>query len=88
MPEPQEQLDLTEHPANEPMKIAAWILDESLMGPQGTHLVYFRGTFWEYFGNRWCRRSHDWMESWIWKKTEDLMVWTDTPKGPKLKRFT
>lgn len=58
-------------PSPEPMKVAAFIVADHW----GTNnLLYSRESFYEYYGNRWQRRSDSWMEANLYQLTEDLKV--------------
>lgn len=65
-------------PEAEPMKVAAYIRNQEW--PDG-RLIHFRGSFYEYYGDQWQRRSDDWMVDRLWRAAENVMVVQEDSRG-------
>lgn len=58
----------------EPMKIARRVLQDSFSVGGFQHLLFFRGHFWEYYGERWEKRDRRWMRHRLFQELEDAVV--------------
>lgn len=73
-------------PAFEPMKLAAWVVEQAFPGEDVPHLVYIKDSFWEFYKGYWVRRSDGVMKSRLYQELEDAQAWVVTSKGHTLKR--
>ena len=75
-------------PSAEPMKVAQMVTAECFTAEDGLPTVlWFRGSFWEYFRNRWERRDVDWMDDRLFQELEDAVYMVQRGKHVVAERF-
>lgn len=72
----------------EPMQVARYLLKSRFSTPNGRNgLWYWRGNFYEWYGERWQKRDLEWVESALWVSLENLTYTQATQNGQRQVRY-
>ena len=74
--------------SQEPMQVARYLLRTRFSTPNKRNGLWFwRGNFYEWYGECWQKREREWVESALWVSLEDSMFSQATPTGQKQTRY-
>lgn len=72
----------------EPMQVARYLLSSRFSTPNNRNgLWYWRGNFYEWYGERWQKRDLEWVESALWVSLENLNYTQQTQNGQRQVRY-
>lgn len=74
--------------SQEPMQVARYLLRTRFSTPNNRNGLWFwRGNFYEWYGERWQKREREWVESALWVSLENTMFSQATPNGQRQVRY-
>ena len=70
------------------MQVARYLLSSRFSTPNNRNgLWYWRGNFYEWYGERWQKRDLEWVESALWVSLENLNYTQQTQNGQRQVRY-
>ena len=74
--------------SQEPMQVARYLLNTRFSTPNSRNGLWFwRGNFYEWYGERWQQRDREWVESAIWMSLENTTFSQPTNTGTRQVRY-
>lgn len=74
--------------SQEPMQVARYLLTTRFSTPNGRNGLWFwRGNFYEWYGESWFKRDREWVESALWVALENVSFSQPTQNGTRQIRF-
>ena len=74
--------------SQEPMQVARYLLTSHFSTPNNRNGLWFwRGNFYEWYGEKWQKRDREWVESAIWVALENTTFNQQTQNGARQTRY-
>ena len=74
--------------SQEPMQVARYLLQTRFSTPNSRNGLWFwRGNFYEWYGDRWQKREREWVESAMWVALENTSHTQQTSNGTQQVRY-
>ena len=74
--------------SSEPMQVARYLLRTRFSTPNNRNGLWFwRGNFYEWYGERWQKRDLEWVESALWVALENVTFTQNTANGQQQVRY-